>query len=65
VRDAIARRFAHGEVPIRRPQCSERETAARAVDLLTAAAALAAELPLYTRTDDFDALDHLIEVVVI
>ena len=39
---------------------------ARAVDLLIAATALAAELPLYTRNgDDFDALDDLIEVVVI
>lgn len=38
----------------------------RAVDLLIAATALAAELPLYTRNgDDFDALDDLIEVVVI
>jgi predicted nucleic acid-binding protein len=39
---------------------------ARAVDLLIAATALAAELPLYTRNgDDFDALHDLIEVVVI
>ena len=39
---------------------------ARAADLLIAATALAAELPLYTRNgDDFDALDDLIEVVVI
>lgn len=39
---------------------------ARAVDLLIAATALAAELPLYTRNgDDFDAMDDLIEVVVI
>lgn len=39
---------------------------ARAVDLLIAANALAAELPLYTRNGaDFRALDHLIEVVVV
>lgn len=38
----------------------------RAVDLLIAAAALSAELPLYTRNgDDFKALDHLIDVVVV
>lgn len=39
---------------------------ARAVDLLIAATALAAELPLYTRNgDDFGALDDLVEVVII
>lgn len=39
---------------------------ARAVDLLIAATALAAELPLYTRNgDDFRAIDDLIEVVVV
>ena len=39
---------------------------ARAVDLLIAATALAAGLPLYTRNgDDFQALDDLIEVVVL
>ncbi len=39
---------------------------ARAVDLLIAATALAAGLPLYTRNgDDFLALDHLVEVVVL
>lgn len=38
----------------------------RAVDLLIAAAALSAELPLYTRNgDDFRILDSLIEVVVV
>jgi len=39
---------------------------ARAVDLLIAATALAARLPLYTRNgDDFLALDDLVEVVVL
>lgn len=39
---------------------------ARAVDLLVAATALAAELPLYTRNgDDFRAIDDLLEVVVV
>jgi predicted nucleic acid-binding protein len=38
----------------------------RAVDLLIAAAALAAELPLYTRNaGDFDGLDHLVEIVAV
>lgn len=39
---------------------------ARAVDLLIAATALAAGLPLYTRNgDDLQALDDLVEVVVL
>jgi len=39
---------------------------ARAVDLLIAAAALAADLPLYTRNgDDFLALEELVEVIVV
>ena len=39
---------------------------ARAVDLLIAATALAAELPLYTRNgEDFRALDGLVEVIVV
>ena len=39
---------------------------ARAVDLLIAATALAAGLPLYTRNgDDFQALDDLVEVIVL
>lgn len=38
----------------------------RTVDLLVAATALAAGLPLYTRNgDDFQALDDLVEVVVL
>ena len=39
---------------------------ARAVDLLIAATALAAELPLYTRNgDDFRAIEDLVEIVVV
>jgi len=39
---------------------------ARAVDLLVAATALAAELPLYTRNgDDFRSLGAILEVVVV
>ena len=39
---------------------------ARAVDLLIAAAAIAADLPLYTRNrKDFIGLDHLLEVIEI
>lgn len=38
----------------------------RAVDLLIAAVALSAGLPLYTRNgDDFRAVDHLIDVIVV
>ena len=39
---------------------------ARAVDLLIAATACSLGLPLYTRNpDDFQALDHLIEVITV
>jgi predicted nucleic acid-binding protein len=39
---------------------------ARAVDLLIAATAVAADLPLYTRnSDDFQAVDHLVDVIVV
>ncbi|KZS74997.1 twitching motility protein PilT [Mycobacterium kansasii] len=38
----------------------------RAVDLLIAATALAAKLPLYTRNiDDFQGIDHLLTVVTV
>jgi predicted nucleic acid-binding protein len=38
----------------------------RALDLLIAATALAAELPLYTRNpDDFGGLDSLIEIIAV
>jgi predicted nucleic acid-binding protein len=39
---------------------------ARAIDLLIAAAACAANLPLYTRNpDDFAGLDHVVEIVAL
>ncbi len=39
---------------------------ARAVDLLIAATALSADLPLFTRNGaDFQAINHLVEVVVV
>jgi predicted nucleic acid-binding protein len=39
---------------------------ARAVDLLIAATALSADLPLYTRNgDDFRGIEQLVEVVVV
>jgi predicted nucleic acid-binding protein len=39
---------------------------ARAIDLLIAATALAAGVPLYTRNgDDFQALDELVDIVVV
>lgn len=39
---------------------------ARAVDLLIAATASAAQLPLYTRNpDDFKTLEHLVEIVAV
>ncbi|CAN5901720.1 hypothetical protein BH23ACT2_BH23ACT2_25420 [soil metagenome] len=39
---------------------------ARAVDLLVAATALAAQLPLYTRNGtDFEALEDLLDVVTV
>ncbi len=39
---------------------------ARAVDLLIAATALSAELPLYTRNaDDFRGLEGIIDIVVV
>ena len=40
------------------------EAAERAVDLMIAATAIAAELPLYTTNpDDFTGLDHLVTVI--
>jgi hypothetical protein len=57
---------AYGRVFASVVNAGRKARGARAVDLLIAATALAAGLPLYTRNgDDFDALDDLIEVVVI
>lgn len=63
--DADAAR-AYGRVFTSTVAAGRKARGARAVDLLIAATALAAELPLYTRNgDDFRALDDLIEVVVV
>lgn len=63
--DADAAR-AYGRVFASTVAAGRKARGARAVDLLIAATALAAELPLYTRNgDDFRALDDLIEVVVV
>src|SRR5687767_14060362 len=43
-----------------------KATGARAVDLLVAASACAADLPLYTRNaDDFRAIQDLVEVIAV
>ncbi len=63
--DANAAR-AYGRVFASVTAASRRARGARAVDLLIAATALAADLPLYTRNaDDFQGLGDLIEVVVV
>lgn len=63
--DADAAR-AYGRVFTAVMAAGQKARGRRAVDLLIAATALSAGLPLYTRNgDDFDALDHLIDVVVI
>lgn len=63
--DADAAR-AYGRIFASVVAAGRKARALRAVDLLIAANALAAELPLYTRNgDDFRALDDLIEVVVV
>ncbi len=63
--DADAAR-AHGRVIASVIDAGRKARGARAVDLLIAATALAAGLPLYTRNgDDFRALESLIEVVVV
>lgn len=63
--DADAAR-AYGRVFAAVASAGRKPRGARAVDLLIAATALAAQLPLHTRNpDDFEALDDLIEVVAI
>jgi len=63
--DADAAR-AYGRVVSAVLAAGRKARGARAVDLLIAATALAAELPLYTRNgDDFAGLEDLIDVVVI
>lgn len=57
---------AYGRVLAAVKAAGRKARGARAVDLLLAATALAAGLPLYTRNGgDFRALDDLIEVVVV
>ena len=57
---------AYGRVYAAVVTAGRKARGARAVDLLIAATAHAAQLPLYTRNpDDFKALDNLIEVVAV
>ncbi len=63
--DANAAR-AYGRVFAAVTAVGQKARGARAVDLLIAATALSAQLPLFTRNGkDFEALDGLIEVVVV
>lgn len=63
--DADAAR-AYGRVFAAVAGAGRKPRGARAVDLLIAATALAAQLPLYTRNpDDFEALDGLVDVIAI
>jgi predicted nucleic acid-binding protein len=63
--DAEAAR-AYGRVFASVMAAGRKGRGARAVDLLIAATALAADLPLYTRNaDDFQGLDGLLAVVVV
>jgi predicted nucleic acid-binding protein len=62
VDSAVAR--AYGRVYAAVAAAGRKTRGRRALDLLVAATALAAELPLYTRNpDDFAELDGLVEVV--
>ena len=57
---------AYGRVFAATTAVGRKARGARAVDLLIAATALSAQLPLFTRNGkDFEALDGLIEVVVV
>jgi hypothetical protein len=63
--DAEAAR-AYGRVFAAVTSSGRKARGARAVDLLIAATALAAELPLYTRNgDDFRTLHTLVDVIVV
>jgi len=63
--DADASR-AYGRVYAAVAGAGRKARGARAVDLLIAATACAAGLPLYTRNpDDFAALHHLLEVIAV
>lgn len=63
--DAEASR-AYGRVFASVLAAGRKARGARAVDLLIAATAVAAELPLYTRHgDDFDGLRDLLDVIVV
>ena len=63
--DADAAR-AYGRIYAAVVAAGRKARGARAVDLLIAATAYAAQLPLYTRNpDDFRALNDLVEVVAI
>lgn len=63
--DAEAAR-AYGRIYAAVAAADRKARGARAVDLLIAATACSADLPLYTRNpDDFDALGDLVEVVAV
>jgi len=63
--DADAAR-AYGRIFSAVMNAGRKPRGARAVDLLIAAAALAEDIPLYTRNpDDFHALDDLITVITV
>jgi predicted nucleic acid-binding protein len=57
---------AYGRIYVAVAAVDRKARGARAFDLLIAATALAAELPVYTRNpDDFAGLDDLLEVVAV
>lgn len=63
--DADASR-AYGRIYAAVAAAGRKARGARAVDLLIAATACAADLPIYTRNpDDFDALHDLVDVIAI